>query len=204
MSELSKEQTLAIIKGDGVQRGIVGELITRFERVGLKLKAMKMVWPNEDLINRHYDSNNKEWLENVGLKAIKGYAKRGIKIEKDPMEIGLTVQKNLLRYFSAGPVVAIVLEGAHSVEIVRKLIGTTDPFSSAPGTIRGDYSMDSFQLADEEGRTIRNLIHASGTVEEAKKEIEIWFDPSELYNYIMPTDEVLYSKDWENKQAVLE
>lgn len=204
MSELSKEQTLAIIKGDGVQRGIVGELITRFERVGLKLKAMKMVWPNEDLINRHYDSNNKEWLENVGLKAIKGYAKRGIKIEKDPIEIGLTVQKNLLRYFSTGPVVAIVLEGAHSVEIVRKLIGNTDPFSSAPGTIRGDYSMDSFQLADEEGRTIRNLIHASGTVEEAKKEIEIWFDPSELYNYIMPTDEVLYSKDWENKQAVLE
>ncbi|MFH1030564.1 MAG: nucleoside-diphosphate kinase [bacterium] len=204
MNEKNIEKTLVIIKGDGVQRGIAGEILSRFERVGLKFKAMKMVWPNENLVNRHYDANNTEWLENVGKKAIKGYEKRGVKIEKDPMEIGLAVQKNLLKYFSAGPVIAMVLEGAHAVEMVRKLVGPTDPFGAPPGTIRGDYSMDSFQMADEENRTIRNLIHASGSTEEAKKEIEIWFDPSELYNYIMPIDEVLYSKGWEDKQAVIE
>src|SRR4030042_2267483 len=96
------EQTLVVIKGDGVQRGIVGEIISRFEKVGLKLKAMKMLWPNEDLINRHYDADNTEWLENVGKKAIKGYEKRGIKIDKKPVEIGLAVQKNLLKYFLEG------------------------------------------------------------------------------------------------------
>lgn len=198
------EKTLVVIKGDGVQRGISGEIITRFERVGLKIKAMKMVWPNEDLINKHYDPNNNEWLESLGKKTIKGYKKRGIKIEKSPIEIALAVQKNLLKYFSAGPVIAIVLEGAHSVEIVRKLVGPTDPFSSPPGTIRGDYSMDSFELSDGKDRTLRNLIHASGSIEDAEHEIEIWFDQTELYNYIMPIDEVLYSKDWEKKQAILE
>jgi len=198
------EQTLIVIKGDAVQRGITGELITRFEHIGLKLKAMKMVWPNKDLINLHYDASNEEWLKSVGEKTLKGYEKKGIKIEKKAIDIGKAVQKNLLSYFSAGPVIAIVLEGAHAAEIVRKMVGSTDPFSAAPGTIRGDYSMDSFELSDNEGRSIRNLIHASGTAEEAKKEIEIWFDASELYAYIMPIDEILYSKNWENKNAIIE
>ncbi|MFC1612791.1 nucleoside-diphosphate kinase [Patescibacteria group bacterium] len=204
MKNKSIEQTLVIIKGDGVQRGIAGEIITRFEKVGLKLKAMKMVWPNNEMINKHYDAENKEWLENVGIKAIKGYEKRGIKIDTAPIDIGLIVQKNLLSYFSAGPVIAIVLEGSHAIEMVRKIVGPTDPFSAAPGTIRGDYSMDSFQMSDVEDRTIRNLIHASGDVEDAKKEIEIWFDKSELHTYIMPIEEILYSKDWEKKQAIIE
>jgi len=198
-----EEQTLIIVKGDGVQRGIVGEIITRFERIGLKIKALKMVWPNEEMVNRHYDPNNTEWLEDVGKKAIKGYEKKGIKIEKTPLEIGQHVQENLLKYFSAGPVVPIVLQGAHAVEVVRKLVGTTDPLSSAPGTIRGDYSLDSYTISDDDDRTLRNLIHASGTVDEAKKEIEIWFDESELHNYTMPYDEVIYEKDWEKKQAIL-
>ncbi len=199
-----EEKTLVIIKGDGVQRGLVGKIISRFERIGLKIKALKMVWPSENLINRHYDPSNVEWLEDLGKKAIKGYEKRGVKIEKEPIEIGRHVQQNLLKYLSAGPVVAFVLQGANTVEIVRKLVGSTDPLSAAPGTIRGDYSLDSYQMSDKDDRTLRNLIHASGTPEEAKKEIEIWFDESELHNYTAPYDEVIYEKDWEKKQALLD
>ncbi len=198
-----QEQTLVLIKGDGVQRGLIGEIITRFERVGLKIKAMKMVWPNDKIVNKHYDPNNNEWLEDVGVKALKGYEKKGIKVDKTPLEIGKHVQENLLSMLAAGPVVAVVLQGAHAVELVRKLVGSTDPLSSAPGTIRGDFSFDSYTMSDGDDRAIRNLIHASGAVDEAKKEIEIWFDNSELHDYVLPYDEVIYDKNWEKKQALL-
>jgi nucleoside-diphosphate kinase len=203
MAHFKEEQTLILVKGDGVQRGLVGEIITRFERIGLKIKAMKMVWPDKNLINKHYDPSNTEWLENIGKNALKGYEKKGIKVDKTPLEIGQHVQENLLSMLTAGPVVAVVLQGAHAVEVVRKLVGSTDPLSSAPGTIRGDYSLDSYTMSDTDDRAIRNLIHASGEVDEAKKEIEIWFDSSELNEYIMPYDEVVYDKNWEKKQALL-
>ncbi len=204
MTHPKQEQTLVLIKGDGVQRGFVGEIITRFERVGLKIKAMKMVWPSQEIIDKHYDPNNTEWLEDVGTKALKGYEKKGIKVDKTPLEIGQHVQKNLLSMLAAGPVVALVLQGAHAVEVVRKLVGSTDPISSAPGTIRGDFSFDSYGMSDGDDRAMRNLIHASGEVDEAKKEIEIWFDETEQHDYTMPYDEVIYEKDWEKKQALLE
>lgn len=204
MVHFKEEATLVIVKGDGVQRGLVGEIITRFERIGLKIKAMKMVWPNKDLIDKHYDPNNTEWLESVGAKALKGYEKKGIKVDKTPIEIGRHVQENLIGLLSAGPVVAMVLQGAHAVEVVRKVVGSTDPLSAAPGTIRGDYSLDSYAMSDEDDRAIRNLIHASGTVDEAKKEIEIWFDESEINEYTTAFDEVIYDKGWEKKQAMLE
>ena len=203
MTHPKTEQTLVLIKGDGVQRGFIGEIITRFERVGLKIKAMKMVWPNKAIINKHYDPKNTKWLEDIGKKALKGYEKKGIKVDKTPLEIGQHVQENLLNMLSAGPVVAIVLQGAHAVEVVRKLVGSTDPMSSAPGTIRGDFSFDSYTMSDGDDRAMRNLIHASGEIDEAKKEIEIWFDETEQHEYTMPYDEVIYEKDWEKKQALL-
>jgi len=204
MPHYKEEQTLVLIKGDGVQRGLVGEIIHRFERVSLKIKAMKMVWPDKNLVNRHYNPNNTEWLEDVGAKALKGYEKKGIKVDKTPLEIGKHVQENLLSFLAAGPVVAIVLQGAHAAELVRKLVGSTDPLSAAPGTIRGDFALDSYHMSDADDRAIRNLIHASGNAEEAKREIEIWFDETELHNYIMPYDEVVYDKEWEKKQAILD
>ncbi|MDP3899885.1 MAG: nucleoside-diphosphate kinase [bacterium] len=203
MTHPKEEMTLVLVKGDGVQRGLVGEILHRFERVGLKIKAMKMVWPDSSIINTHYDPSNTAWLETVGNKALKGYEKKGIKVDKTALEIGQHVQENLLKYLSAGPVVAFVLQGAHVVEVVRKLVGATDPLSATPGTIRGDYSVDSYGMSDSDDRSIRNLIHASGTVEEAKHEIEIWFDQNELHNYTLPYDEVVYDKKWENKQALL-
>jgi len=204
MTHFKEEQTLVLVKGDGVQRGLIGEIINRFERIGLKIKAMKMVWADKNLVNKHYDPNNTAWLEDVGKKALKGYAKKGIKVDKTPLEIGQHVQQNLVKYFSAGPVIAIVLQGAHAVEVARKLVGSTDPLSATPGTIRGDFALDSYHMSDSDDRSIRNLIHASGTAEEAKKEIEIWFDETEQHDYIMPYDEVIYEKDWEKKQALLD
>ncbi|PIT94150.1 nucleoside-diphosphate kinase [Candidatus Falkowbacteria bacterium CG10_big_fil_rev_8_21_14_0_10_43_11] len=203
MTHFKEEQTLVLIKGDGVQRGLVGEIIRRFERVSLKIKAMKMVWPSDEIVNRHYDPANTEWLEDVGNKALKGYEKKGIKVDKTPLEIGKHVQENLLSFLAAGPVVAIVLQGAHAAELVRKLVGSTDPLSAAPGTIRGDFALDSYYMSDADDRAIRNLIHASGNAEEAKREIEIWFDESELHKYTLPYDEVVYDKNWEKKQALL-
>jgi len=203
MTHFKEEQTLVLIKSDGVQRCLVGEIISRFERIGLKIKAMKMVWPDKNLINMHYDPSNIAWLEDVGSKALKGYEKKGVKVDKTALEIGQHVQENLLNMLSAGPVVAIVWQGAHAVEVVRKIIGSTDPLSAMPGTIRGDYALDSYYMSDADDRAIRNLIHASGAVDEAKREIEIWFDISELSDYVMPYDDVIYDKNWEKKQALL-
>lgn len=159
---LKNEKTLVLIKPDGVQRGLIGEIISRFEKVGLKLIGIKLIVPTADLIARHY-------------------AKM-----KEP------VLTNLKKFMTSGPVVAMVWEGAHAVGVVRKLIGSTEPLSSDVGTIRGDYTIDSYQLADTDGRAVRNIVHASGSLEEANEEINLWFKPEELISYRLISAAVLY------------
>lgn len=154
------EQTLVVFKPDAVQRGIVGEILSRFERVGLKIVATKMIAPTREHYYKHY--------EEIG----KMITRRG----QDKFDITLEMMIQ-------GPVVAMVLEGVEAVELVRKLVGTTEPKSAAPGTIRGDYSHMSFGYADGEGRGIPNLIHASGDSDEAAQEIAHWFSDEELYDY---------------------
>jgi len=142
MSKELIQRTLILFKPDAVQRGIVGEILTRFERVGLKIIGTKMIFPNKEHYHKHYE----------------------------------------------GPVIAMVLEGVESVELVRKLVGGTEPKTALPGTIRGDYSHMSFGYADEHSVGIPNLIHASGSVEEAKQEIEHWFADHEIYDYHSPRE----------------
>lgn len=154
------ERTLILFKPDAVQRGLVGEILTRFERVGLKIVGTKMVAPDDQHLYAHY--------EEIGQMI----TRRG----QDKFDI--TVQMML-----EGPVIAMVLEGVEAVELVRKLVGTTESKSAAPGTIRGDYSHMSFGYADNKGKGIPNLIHASGDSEEAAKEVSHWFAESELYDY---------------------
>lgn len=190
-----EEKTLVIVKPDGVQRSLVGEIIKRFEQVGLKILGMKMLVPDSEKIESHYlaDPN---WKKNVGEKSIEAYNKKGVTPpSSDPEEVGEIVLKSLVRYVSSGPVLAIVLEGAHAVPLVRKIVGGTEPLSSDVGTIRGDYVLDSYQMADSDGRAVRNLIHASGSVEEAEKEISIWFDDTEIVHYNMVQDKILYNID---------
>jgi len=195
-----EEQTLIIIKPDGIQRSLVGEIIKRFERIGLKLCAIKLIVPTAEQVERHY-LVNPLWKTIVGKKAIQSYKEKGIEPPSyDANKIGERVLDNLKVYITAGPVIAIVLEGAHAGEIVRKLVGKTEPLRSDVGTIRGDFMLDSYQMSDASNRAVRNLVHASGTPEEAIKEIEIWFNPEELVRYRIVQEEILYDSPWNWKK----
>ena len=181
-----------IIKPDGIQRSLVGEIIRRYERVGLKLIGLKMFVPSPKMIGEHY-LLNPGWKRMVGEKAIESYKKRGLKpSSEDPEEVGDRVIDGLKKYLSAGPVIATVWQGAHAVEVIRKLTGGTEPRSSDVGTIRGDFVLDSYQMADSDTRAVRNLIHASGSVQEAEKEIAHWFSQDELVKYKIVQEKILY------------
>ena len=192
MSHPKEERTLVLIKPDGIQRSLVGEILGRYERIGLKLVGVKMLVPTEETVEKHYmlDPN---WKKNVGEKAIASYTKRGLQSpSQNPIEVGDRVLDGLKRYLVAGPIIAAVWQGAHVVEIVRKVTGGTEPLSSDVGTIRGDFVLDSYQMADSAGRAVRNLIHASGTVEEAEQEIGLWFSEEELVKYNLVQEKILY------------
>ena len=187
-----KERTLVLIKPDAVQRTLIGEIIQRFERIGLKLAAMKMMVASGDHIEKHY-TLDPGWRKSVGEKTIKSYKEKGQNPpSEDPIEISKSVLEGLVKFMSSGPLVAMVWEGAHAVKIVRKLVGGTEPLSSDVGTIRGDYVLDSYEVSDTDGRAIRNLVHASGSAEEAEMEINHWFSPEEIISYRLVQDEILY------------
>lgn len=190
------ERTLAVIKPDGVQRGLVGEIIGRFERSGLKIVGMKMAWVDEDLVGRHYTSDE-NYLQSVGQKALAAARDRGVEMKESALEIGQRVRESNMRYMSTGPVVAFVLEGNTAVQTVRNIIGGTNPLSADIGTIRGDLTIDDFSQADKEGRSVRNLMHASGDVSEASREIPLWFTDSELHTYQTVMDKVLHDPNWD-------
>ncbi len=182
------EQTLIVIKPDGVVRGLTGEILARFEKAGLKIVAAKMVLVTKELAEKHYPGDRGEWIKGLGDKTLKNYKELEVDAKKllgtdQPTEIGKMVRTWLLNYITSGPVLAFVLEGHHAVELVRKIAGFTLPLAAAPGTIRGDFSFDSSYLANTGKRAIKNLVHASGTLEEAKYEIPLWFSPSEISSY---------------------
>lgn len=157
-----KERTFVAIKPDGVQRNLIGEVIGRFERVGLKLVGLKMLTVDKAHVEKHYAALDEK------------------------------IKSHLVRYMTSGPVVAMVWEGAHAVKLVRKLVGKTEPLSSDVGTIRGDFVLDSYEMSDNDGRAVRNIIHASGNTDEANFEIDLWFKPQEVINYRLVQEEILY------------
>lgn len=187
MSSDQIERTLIVLKPDAVQRGIMGEILHRFERAGLKIVGAKLVHPSKELAEKHYFTNE-ETLRVYGKRTLADCEKFGIDVlknmgTKDELEIGKMVWQWNFEFLTSGPVFAIVFEGLHAVENCRMLAGSTIPLNAQPGTIRGDFSLDSAIGANARKRTIYNLIHASGTVDEAKREIELWFKPNELYSY---------------------
>lgn len=175
------ERTLILIKPDGVQRGLVGEIIKRFEQRGFHIVGMKLVNPTEQHLSLHY-ADDPVWKKSVGAKTREAMLKRGMTMKETDEEIGARVRSWNMEGLR-GPLVAIVFEGPHAVEAGRKIVGPTEPKTAPPGTIRGDFSFDSFTLGDKLQRPIRNLVHASGTTEEAKREIDVWFTKDELYTY---------------------
>ena len=193
------ERTLVIIKPDGIQRTLIGEIIGRYERIGLKLIAMKMFVPTAEMIEKHY-TLDPEWRRVTGEKTIKGYHDKGlVPPETDPLEVTRKLLKKLSDYMTSGPVIAMIWQGSHAVKIVRKITGGTEPLTSDVGTIRGDYVLDSYEASDNDGRSIRNLIHASGSVKEAEDEIAHWFGKDEIMNYKLVSDAILYDAKLDSK-----
>lgn len=187
-----EERSLVLIKPDGVQRSLIGEIIKRYERVGFKLVGLKFLIPTPEQIEKHYLIIN-TWLKSVGEKAMNAYVKKGLKPPfDDPIKCGQKVLESLKKYLSAGPVVAMVWQGNEVVGVIRKITGGTEPLTSDIGTIRGDFTLDSYALADPNGRAVRNLIHASGSPEEAEKEIKVWFEENEIIKYRLVQEAILY------------
>ncbi|MDE0243126.1 MAG: nucleoside-diphosphate kinase [Candidatus Kaiserbacteria bacterium] len=195
MDDIRRQRTLVILKPDSIQRALVGEIIRRFERVGLKLTALKMVVADADMVEQHYLAEP-TWREQVGKKILEN--KGGESDGKTAEELGDAVLQQLKRFMTAGPIIVMILEGAGAVPLVRKLVGSTEPLSSDVGTIRGDFVLDSYQLADGSGRAIRNAIHASGTPEEAEREIAIWFTSDEIVSYQTVYEHILYDVNFDN------
>lgn len=193
----SKERTLVLLKPDAIQRALIGEIVSRYERLGLKLVGLKMMVPTLEQVEEHY-TLDPAWRRVTGEKTIKSYRDRGLTPpSEDPLEITAKILKNLKKYLTAGPVIAMVWEGAHAVELVRKITGGTEPRSSAVGTIRGDFVPDSYVMSDTDDRAVRNLIHASGSVAEANMEIPHWFEKKELIDYKIRHEDILYAKELE-------
>lgn len=196
MQAIRNERTLVFLKPDGVQRGLIGAVLERFERAGLKVAGMKMVHAGRDLLDRHYPGDD-AYLRTLGGKTKEAFAAYGLDVKAqtgsdDSLEIGRQVRGWLIDYVSSGPVAAFVLEGIHAISVVRKLVGDTLPYRAAPGSIRGDYAIDSPTVANLMKRPVRNLIHASGSVEEAEMEIALWFRPDELHAYRRADEAVMF------------
>lgn len=198
MKHPKEERTLVVVKPDGIQRSLVGEIVKRYEQSGLKLVGMKMLVPTEELVDKHY-LLDPEWRVKTGMKTIESYKAKGkTPPSEDPLEITDVILRNLKRYMTKGPVVAMVWEGIHAAAIVKKITGGTEPLTSAMGTIRGDYTIDSYEIADIDKRAVRNLVHCSGNAAEAAQEVPLWFSPEELTNYRMMNEAMLYDPEINN------
>jgi nucleoside-diphosphate kinase len=186
-----KERSLVIIKPDGVQRSLIGEIIKRFERTGLKFVAMKLTVPTEEQCWTHYHKED-DWFLSKGNRITEDRKNQGLSIDKEPMEYGKDIIRANVDFFTSGPVLAMVIEGNAAVAIVKKLVGGTEPTTSDVGTIRGDLTVDSYALSSIDNRAVRNLIHCSDSPEEALRETAIWFGENEIIDYRQVQEAILY------------
>jgi nucleoside-diphosphate kinase len=185
------ERTFIAVKHDGVLRGLVGEAIKRFEQKGLKIAGMKMIQADREKAEDHYKITP-EWVKKLGDNTRKAYEKQGVKLDETNEEIATRVQGWLMDYLTEGPIVAIVFEGYHAIEIGRKIVGHAEARQAPPGTIRGDYTVESYQMADTLKRPLRNIMHASGNKEEAENEIAVWFRDDEMFDYKLPQWKIMH------------
>lgn len=191
MTKPQKERSFVAMKPDGVQRSLIGEIIGRFEKTGLKLVALKMIIASEENCWKHYNKDDK-WYEEKGANVVKNRQAAGLPVDKPAIEYGRDIIGALVKFMTCGPVVAMIWEGNQAVNIVKKLVGGTEPTTSDVGTIRGDLTLDSYELANLDSRAVRNLIHCSDKPEEALREIAIWFKENEILNYRLVQEQILY------------
>lgn len=189
--KFDKQQTLLIIKPDGVQRALAGNIVSRIERTGLKIVALKMVLPTRDQLITHYNKDE-AWFLKKGTNIVENKKANGQPIEKEAVEYGRDIIEQLVTFMTSGPVVAMVIQGNEAVNIVKKIVGGTEPATSDVGTIRGDLTVDSYEHATVDGRAVRNLIHCSDEFSEAQREIAVWFTNDEIINYRLVSEQILY------------
>lgn len=186
-----QERTFVILKPDTVQRSLIGEVIKRFERTGLKITAMKMAVPKEEQLLKHYNKDD-AWFLAKGTRIVEDLKAQGREVDREPIEYGKDIIRTIVKYMTAGPVVMMIIEGNKSIDVITKLVGTTEPSTSDVGTIRGDYTVDSYAHSSYENRSVRNLIHCSDMPAEAEREIAIWFDESEIMEYTTAQERIMY------------
>lgn len=188
---IAKDTSLVLIKPDGVQRSLVGNILNRFEQRGLKITGLKMLVPTIEQCESHYNKSD-EWFVEKGEDIITELKKDSLPIEKTALEYGRDIIRNITRYMTGGPVVAIVIEGHAAPDVVTAMVGGTEPVSADIGTIRADFTIDSYYLSTVDGRAVRNLIHCSENDSEARREQAIWFDDAEIMDYSTAQERILY------------
>ncbi|OHA65814.1 MAG: nucleoside-diphosphate kinase [Candidatus Wildermuthbacteria bacterium RIFCSPHIGHO2_02_FULL_49_9] len=191
-----EERTVVIVKPDGVRRGLIGEIVNRFERRGLKIIALELFSATKQQIDDHYPKDEK-WILRLGEKTLANYTQYGIDAKAelgtdDKKEIGLMVRGWLLDYMTSAPLVKMIVKGIHAVDMVRKISGPTMPAAAEMGTIRGDFSVDDASAANRDKRAIHNIVHASETPQEAEHEIQFWFAPEEVHDYKRAEDDIMF------------
>lgn len=192
-----KERTFVILKPDAIQRSLVGEIIKRFEQAGLKIVYLKFGMLDENKIWEHYGKDD-AWFTKKGENIVKERTAAGKAVEKDALEYGKDIIRALVDFMTAGPTVTMVIEGNQAIAVVKKLVGGTEPATSDVGTIRGDYTNDSYAICALDDRAVRNLIHCSDgddpehARQEAEREIKLWLGDENLLNYRLVQDAILY------------
>ncbi|MEM0201403.1 MAG: nucleoside-diphosphate kinase [Candidatus Micrarchaeaceae archaeon] len=176
------ERALVLIKPDGVERALIGKVIHRFEEIGLKVVALKMILAKEKQAGLHY-AEDQDWLISVGKKANQSNLEKGIPVTEKDIDIGIRIRSHLIKELTRSPIVAIILEGNAANDVSRKIAGATEPRKADPSTIRGSMSNDTYGAADAGKRPIRNIVHVSENKEAANREIAVWFTNSEIQNY---------------------
>lgn len=196
LEHLKEEKTLLIIKPDGVKRGLIGEIISRIEKRGLKIIALEMVRASKEQIDGHYPKNE-AWIKRLGEKTLKSYKEYGFDAKKelgteDTLEIGNQVRDWLLDFLTSGPIVKMVVSGIHAIDMVRKIVGPSMPALAEMGTIRGDFSVDDATAANRNKRAVHNIVHASETPQEAEHELKYWFSPEDIHDYKRAEEDIMF------------
>ena len=186
-----KERTFVIIKPDGIQRGLLGEIIGRYERTGLKLVGMKFGMGDEKKFWDHYNKDD-AWFLKKGTKIAEDKKAAGLPSDKEPIEYGKDIIRQLVKFMTSGPVLMMVWEGNQAIAVVKKITGSTEPATSDVGTIRGDLTVDSYEISAVDDRAVRNLVHCSDNPEDAKREIALWLTEADLVSYRHLQEQMLY------------
>lgn len=194
--KFEKQRTLVLLKPDAVQRSLVGEILERIERTGLKFTALKFLVATPDQLVRHYNKDE-QWFKSKGERVVADRKLHGMTVDKDAMEYGKEIIDLIVKFMTAGPILAFIVEGNESVAVVKKIVGATEPKTSDVGTIRGDYTVDSYDHSSVQNRAVRNLVHCSESPEEAEREIQVWFKPDEIIHYTTIQETILYDVNFD-------